>query len=143
MPVRRPGRELHAARRGKHVPSRVPIAGVGPSDARDQVSRHKGVNSGPTTVGPDPNRPARWLASENSSLTSGTPAAGSAPAAFPPYEGSYSPCSTGGEMATEDFGRDPDRQVPETTGERIGELAEAATLLRVGLTVSRRPERPG
>jgi hypothetical protein len=74
---------------GKHVPSRVPIAGVGPPDARDQVNRHKGVNSGPTTVGKNPNRPARRLASENNSLTSGTPAAGSAPAAFPPYEGNY------------------------------------------------------
>jgi hypothetical protein len=74
---------------GKHVPSRMPITGVGPSDAHDQVNRHKGVNSGPTTAGRNPNRPARRLASENNSLTSGTPAAGSAPAAFPPCEGNY------------------------------------------------------
>ena len=67
----------------------MPIAGVGPSDARDQVNRHKRVNSGPTTVGRNPNRPPRRLAPENNSLTSGTPTAGSAPAAFPPYEGSY------------------------------------------------------
>ena len=46
-------------------------------------------------------------------------------------------------MATEDFGRDPDRQVPVTTGERAGELAEAATLLCVGLMVGRRLERLG
>jgi hypothetical protein len=73
----------------KHVPSGVPIAGAGPTDATVQVNRHKGLNSGPTTVGTNPNRPARRLASENNQLTSGTPAAGSAPAAFPPYEGNY------------------------------------------------------
>lgn len=74
---------------GKHVPSAVPIAGTGPTDASKQVNRHKGVNEGPTTVGKNPNPPAQRLASENEALTSGTPAATTQATSFPPYGGNY------------------------------------------------------
>jgi hypothetical protein len=74
---------------GKHVPSSVPIKGTGPADATTKVGQHKGVNEGPTTVGVNPNRPAKRLASDNNSLTSGTPAATTESTSFPPYGGNY------------------------------------------------------
>jgi hypothetical protein len=73
----------------KHVPSAVPIPGTGPTDASARVGAHKGVNESPTTVGTNPNKPTRRMASDNNVLTSGTPAAGGAPTAFPPYQGNY------------------------------------------------------
>jgi hypothetical protein len=79
---------------GKHVPSGVPLPG-GPVDASARVAAHRGVNDGPTTVqgpvtvGLNPNPPAQPLVSENTALTSGTPAAATEATSFPPYGGNY------------------------------------------------------